>query len=839
MELTVDQALHQAVATHTEGKLQEAERFYRAILQAQPNHPDANHNLGALAVAVGKPLEAIPLFKLALETNPQIEQFWLSYIDALIKLERFEEAKRVLVEGERSGVSLDKLHAIKQRLKVGSSGAEPPYSQLNNLLEHYQTGKLEEAEELAKLLTQQFPKHPFGWKVLGAVFKQAGRVNESFLPLQEAVDLSPQDAEAHSNLGATLAELGRLEEAEASLREAIALKPDYAEAYYNLGNTLKVLGRLDEAEASDRNAITLKPGYAEAHYNLGNTLKVLGRLDEAEASYRKAIALKPDYAEAHSNLGAALKALGRLDEAEASYRKAIALKPDYAEAHNNLGNTLIELGRLDEAEASLRQAIALNPDLAEAHNNLGNTLLELGGLDEAEASLRQAIALNPDFAEAHNNLGNTLRELGRLDEAETSRRQAIALKPDYAEAHNNLGNTLKELGRLDEAEASLRQAIVLKPDYAEAHNNLGNTLRVLGRLDEAEASYRKAIALKPDYAEAHRNLATTKKFLSEDEQFCQMHALYRDPVSSEKNRCHICFALAKAAEDLQDYATAFQFYAEGNALRKKQLGYEKAQDKKLFERLKASYPRMVGHTFEPTIVATEPAPVFTVGMPRSGTTLVEQIISSHPLVTGAGELPFVSQFGSSLVVDQTPIDREALTTFREQYRNALQKRSEGNAIVTDKMPQNFRFLGLIATALPEVKIIHVKRDPAAVCWANYTQYFVNDSLGYCYSLDDILHYHELYQDLMKYWCLTLPNRIYDLDYDALTENQEEETRNLIDHLGLGWDDACLSPQNNIRGVATASAMQVRQKVYQGSSEKWKRYLPFLNGALDHLRVDNQ
>ena len=247
MELTVDQALHQAVATHTEGKLQEAERFYRAILQAQPNHPDANHNLGALAVAVGKPLEAIPLFKLALETNPQIEQLWLSYIDALIKLERFEEAKRVLVEGERSGVSLDKLHAIKQRLKVGSSGAEPPYSQLNNLLEHYQTGKLEEAEELAKLLTQQFPKHPFGWKVLGAVFKQAGRVNESFLPLQEAVDLSPQDAEAHSNLGATLAELGRLEEAEASLREAIALKPDYAEAYYNLGNTLKVLGRLDEA----------------------------------------------------------------------------------------------------------------------------------------------------------------------------------------------------------------------------------------------------------------------------------------------------------------------------------------------------------------------------------------------------------------------------------------------------------------------------------------------------------------------------------------------------------------------------------------------------------------
>ena len=318
-----------------------------------------------------------------------------------------------------------------------------------------------------------------------------------------------------------------------------------------------------------------------------------------------------------------------------------------------------------------------------------------------------------------------------------------------------------------------------------------------------------------------------------------MQALYHDPAISEKNCCHICFALAKASEDLEDTANAFQFYAEGNALRKKQLGYDKAQDSKLFEKLKASYPRMTENTFEPEIVDSETTPVFIVGMPRSGTTLVEQIISSHPLVTGAGELTFVHQFGASLAVDQTRVDGEALTTFRQQYLNALKKRSEGNAIVTDKAPLNFRFLGLIAIALPEAKIIHVKRDPAAVCWANYTQNFVKDSLGYCYSLDDILHYHELYQDLMKYWHQAFPNRIYDLDYEDLTEHQEEETRNLIGHLKLEWDDACLSPQDNTRSVSTASSMQVRQKVYQGSSEKWKRYQPFLNGALDHLSVGNQ
>ena len=177
--------------------------------------------------------------------------------------------------------------------------------------------------------------------------------------------------------------------------------------------------------------------------------------------------------------------------------------------------------------------------------------------------------------------------------------------------------------------------------------------------------------------------------------------------------------------------------------------------------------------------------------------------------------------------------------FREKYLNAMKQRSEGNAIVTDKMPQNFQFLGLIATALPEAKIIHVKRDPAAVCWANYTQYFANDSLGYCYNFDDIRHYHELYQDLMEHWHQALPNRIYDLDYEALTAHQEEETRKLIGHLGLEWNDACLSPQDNTRSVATASSAQVRQKVYQGSSEKWKRYRPYLNGALDHFSVGNQ
>ena len=254
----------------------------------------------------------------------------------------------------------------KQNLKTNN----PSQQQLSSLLEYYQNGRFNDAEKLAVFITNKFPKHQFGWKVLGAVLKQTGRVIDSLTAMQKSVQLAPQDAEAHNNLGVILKELGRLDEAEASNTQAIALKPDYA----------------------------------EAHYNLGVTLKELGKLDEAEASYTKAIALKPDYAEAHSNLGAALQRLGRLDEAEASYTEAIALKPDFAKAYSNMGTALLELGRLDEAEVSCGQAIVLKPDLAEAHYNLGNTLKELGRLDEAEVSYTQAITLKPDYAEAKHML---------------------------------------------------------------------------------------------------------------------------------------------------------------------------------------------------------------------------------------------------------------------------------------------------------------------------------------------------------------------------------------------------------------------------------------------------
>ena len=389
--------------------------------------------------------------------------------------------------------------------KFDNNYLKPSQQQINNLLENYQARRYIDVEKLSISLTQEFPQHPFAWKVLAAALKLTGRLSESLVPSQKSVLLEPGDAEAHNNLGIILQELGRLNDAEESFRKAKKLKHNYAEAHNNLGAVLQELERLNEAEESFGEAVLLKPDYAEAHSNLGAVLQELERLNEAEESFKKAILLKPDYAEAYYNLGITYKKLKRLNEAEEYYKQAILLKPDYAEAYSNLGITCHELGRLNEAEESFKKAILIKPDYAEVHSNLGTTLQELRRLNESEESFKKAISLKPDYAEAYYNLGVTYKELGRLNEAEESFKKATLLKPDYAEAYSNLGIIYKELGRLNEAEKYYKQAILLKPDYAEAYSNLGITRNELGRLNEAEEFFRKAIEIKPNYSNAHNN----------------------------------------------------------------------------------------------------------------------------------------------------------------------------------------------------------------------------------------------------------------------------------------------------------------------------------------------
>ena len=344
MELTIEQALQQGIAAHKKGNLQDAERLYRTILQSQPAHPDANHNLGVIAAQANQPGTALPLFQIALEANPNIEQYWHSYVDALVKTNQLKTAKKTVRRAARKGFNTKKLKALLLQSKVDTSTQGPSRAQIGAIIEHYQNGRYLEAGQMASIVTQEFPQHQFGWKALGTVLRKVGRVSESIVASKKSVQLAPEDAEGHSNLGIALHEVGKLAKAELSYNQALALKPDFAEAHSNLGITLKELGRLDEAVASYNQALALSPNFAEAHCNLGITLKELGRFNEAEASYLQAIVLKPDYAQAHSYLGNMLKELGRLDEAEASHMQALTLKPDSAEAHSNLGITLLEKG---------------------------------------------------------------------------------------------------------------------------------------------------------------------------------------------------------------------------------------------------------------------------------------------------------------------------------------------------------------------------------------------------------------------------------------------------------------------------------------------------------------
>ena len=618
------------------------------------------------------------------------------------------------------------------------------------------------------------------------------------------------------------------------VKKSLAKNPRNLNLLFQRGYILYQLQKYETAKNAFSKAIEVDPSFADGFNARSIVNHALGKFSDAIYDCERALKIKPKYKEALLNLARAQRELHQHDEALKNYTKAIALDQKYFNGF--LGRALIWkiLNHHEKALVDLNKAVSLNPSSGKALLNRGAVQKELGRYDESLADLQKAIALQPDLAEAHNNFGNTLRELGRLDEAEKSYIKAIALKPNYSEAQNNLGTTHRELGRLDEAETSYTKAIALKPNYAEAHNNLGNTLRELGRLDEAQTRVKQGIFVKPEYAEGHHNLAIIKTFYSQDEQYSKMRKLYLNHNISEKERCHINFGLAKACEDLGDFEQAFFHYREGNNLRKKFLNYDITQDMRLFKALKANYPQISKVLLEPDNLAQKLTPIFILGMPRSGTTLVEQIISSHPSVTGAGELSFISQFGHKLATGASKINSSLLAEFRANYFKKIIYLANGNEFITDKMPQNFRYIGLIATAFPDAKIVHVTRNSPAVCWANYKQYFATSDLGYTYSIADVTQYYRLYEGLMEFWESVFSNRFYNLNYEQLTVNQEKETKRLIDYIGLNWHEACLSPQDNKRSVATASNMQIRQKVYQGSSQKWKKYKRFLDGAFDQF-----
>lgn len=569
-----------------------------------------------------------------------------------------------------------------------------------------------------------------------------------------------------------------------------------------------------------------------------------GRIAKAISLYNQILTHRPDLSQCHNNLGAAFASLGKFAQAAAAYRQAIALKPDNAEAHSNLGVTLANLGKLDAAIAAFRRAIACNPDFAGAHCNLADTLRMTGRLEASEAACRKAIALRADYPEAHANLGNTLKALGRLDEAEAMLRRAITLQPDNAEAYSSLGTVLMDLGRHDDAEAALRQAITINPDCAGAYNNLGLVLKEGGRLTQAQWAAEQAVRLAPAKPLHFVNLGEVRRYAAGDRYIAALEALATDPASlAVHDRVCLHFALAKAYADIGRPADEFSQLLAGNALKRSCIPYDEAATLGRLDRVREVFTAglidAAGGAGDPS-----PVPIFIVGMLRSGTTLLEQILASHPGIFGGGELKLFEQ-ATAAVRGTLPGSPEFPEMARHMsgvhfgtlgrcYLEQIKRRAPAASHITDKMPSNFAFAGAIHLALPNAIIIHAVRHPVDTCVSCFSKLFT-EGQAHTYDLTELGRYYRHYLAVMAHWRRVLPaGRILEVRYEDMVADLEGSARRIIAHCGLDWDPRCLAFHRTERPVSTASATQVRQPIYTSAVGRWRAYEPFLGPLLAEL-----
>lgn len=562
----------------------------------------------------------------------------------------------------------------------------------------------------------------------------------------------------------------------------------------------------------------------------------------AERLARRATRKWPDFDLGWNILSAALHAQGRLDKAAAAYARAIALSPEYAELRDNFGALLVQQGRLEEAEAQFREGIRLDPGTARTYANLAQALIIKEEPREALAYALKSLEIDPDNASARNTLGNALQAVGRREEARAAYLEAIEASPYYAKAHSNLAALLLESGMPEEAEKHYRLAVRSNPEYARARCGLGNLLAMLGRMDEAMQAYRRALSIEPGLAEAHRYLAWIKTFHERDDDLRNIEALLADRSLPDGDRAQLHYAAGKAYQDLGDMPDrAFEHFEKGAALRRRALGYDVAGDEALFERIARAYEgREITLSGAPADGA--PTPVFIVGMPRSGTTLVEQLIAAHTDVHAMGEGPWLGDVVTGLDAQLgvpypgwiDALSQSVLSDIAASYSESMRDRGPNAAAFTDKTPENFRYLGVITAAIPGARVIHVRRSPMDTCLSCYTQYF-SSHVPYSYDLAELARYYRAYHGLMACWRRVLPDgAMLEIDYENLTGDPENQARRIIDYCGLEWQDQCLAFQDTGRLVQTASVAQARRTVNRRSVGRWRRYEQHLKPLAEAL-----
>jgi len=633
----------------------------------------------------------------------------------------------------------------------------------------------------------------------------------------------------------TLLNAGRYVELEQAAHQALATDSSSGVVWQLLAAAETRRGK-DSVESS-RKAAELLPGDAVAQVNLGNALGRRGLVLDAEASFLEAIRLDASCVPAHINLAECLYERGHYEAALQACRRALELDARDAKAQVQHGRILVRLGRYREAIDNFRRALAISPDDGDARNGLGAALLAIGEFNEAIATLRSLTSRQPAYAAAHANLGNALRSTGELESAQQSYARAVQIQPRNAQALVELATTQRLLRRIEDARASCRRALAAEPSSAAAVVVLAELEADTGDFAEAERLFRLAIGKDSGSTDAWSGIPRVRRMTAADTDWIAGASRLASSGLPAARELVLQYAIGKYHDDLGSYDEAFDSFRRANELeRSARRPYDRRGMERAVDGLIAYHTRSL---FDSPMRLAAPGEraVFVVGMPRSGTTLAEQILASHPLICGAGEQAFwINECGPALAHPGALASRarEAeLPMLADRYRALLERLSADAHRIVDKMPSNFLVLGFIRMALPAARVIHMRRDPRDTCLSIYFQH-LDAAHGYANDLGDLAHYFRQYERLMRHWRATFPaDQLLEVDYEELVKAPEEWSRHMVEFVGLPWDERCLDHRRGSDAVVTASKWQVRQPVFSRSVGRWRNYRRFL-GPLDSL-----
>jgi tetratricopeptide (TPR) repeat protein len=621
---------------------------------------------------------------------------------------------------------------------------------------------------------------------------------------------------------------GAAEAAVETCRHALAAEPDQVDLLTLLGVCLLDCRRPREALEPLQRAVNRAPRFARARENLGQALLQTGRLDEAVKELQQAAKLDPSSDTARLKLAHALAALGSGEEADAVFEEAFRLAPERGQLAT-AGEHLRE-GRARECERICRELLARQPDEVNALRLLARVAGEAERWGKAELLLLRVLALAPGFHEARLDLARVYKQQDRIDDAVACAAEAAELGPRNSNAHYVHASMLAIAGRSTEALEAYRRALDINTWHTAAWVGMGHLLKTLGQQEEGVAAYRKAIVQRPNFGEVYWSLANLKTFRFTPEEVADMERRLDEEDLDEDARVHFLFTLGKAMEDQKEYARAFECYAEACVTQRMRITYDPVDTEVVNERIRSVFSAafIAEHAGEG---CPDPSPIFIVGLPRSGSTLIEQILASHSQVEGTAELPDVGRVIGSLPArcegQKYPegvrlLDAADWHELGEFYLERTQRHRSGLPFFTDKMPNNFPSVGLIHLMLPNAKIIDARRHPLDSCFGSFKQHFAHGQT-FSYDLVELGEYFLEYRRMMRHWQEVLPGRVLEVRYEDMVRDQEGQTRRLLAYCGLDWEDRCLRFYETERAVRTASSEQVRQPIYSSSVNHWRHF----------------